>query len=60
MEVVLDASAILAVIADEPEAQIVIDCTKNAAIVSPNIVSCEVVNALSRMMKRGMVKNAGV
>ena len=35
MEIVLDASAIIAVIADEPEAQIVINCTKNAIIVSP-------------------------
>jgi len=57
MEIVLDASAILAVIVDEPEAQIVIDCTKNAAIVSPSIVSFEVANALSRMIKRGMVSS---
>jgi len=57
MEIVLDASAILAVIVDEPEARIVIDCTRDAVIVSPNIVSCEVANALSRMMKRGMVNS---
>jgi predicted nucleic acid-binding protein len=57
MEIVLDASAILAVIVDEPEAQIVIDCTKDAAIVSPSIVSFEVANALSRMIKRGMVSS---
>jgi len=57
MEIVLDASALLAVIVDEPEAQTVIDCTKDAVIVSPTVVSCEVANALSTMMKRGMVNS---
>ena len=42
MEILLDASAIIAVIADEPEANIVIDRTKNVTIVSPSIISCEV------------------
>jgi len=55
MEILLDASAIIAVIADEPEAQIVINCTKNATIVSPNIISCEIANALTRMMKKKVV-----
>ena len=55
MEIVLDASAIITVIADEPEAQIVINCTKNATIVSPNIISCEIANALTRMMKRKVI-----
>jgi len=52
MDILLDASAIIAVIADEPEARIVIDCTKGAKILSPNIISCEVSNALTRMIKR--------
>jgi len=52
MEILLDASAIIAVIADEPEAQIVINCTKNATIVSPNKISCEIANALTRMMQK--------
>jgi predicted nucleic acid-binding protein len=55
MEILLDASAIIAVIADEPESQIVINCTKNATVVSPNIVSCEVTNALTRMMKKNVI-----
>jgi len=51
----LDASAIIAVIADEPESQTVINCTKNAVIVSPNIISCEIANALTRMMKKKII-----
>jgi len=38
MDILLDASAIIAVIADEPEAQIIINCTKGAEIISPNII----------------------
>jgi len=55
MDILLDASAIIAVIADEPEAQIVINCTKGATIMSPNIISCEIANALTRMMKKGII-----
>jgi uncharacterized protein with PIN domain len=32
MEILLDASAIIAVIADEPESQIVINCTQNTTL----------------------------
>ena len=55
MEILLDASAIIAVIADEPEAQIVINCTQDATIVSPNILSCEIANALTRMMRKKVI-----
>ena len=55
MEILLDASAIIAVIADEPEYQTVIKYTKNVTIVSPNILSCEVANALTRMMRKKLV-----
>jgi len=51
----LDASAIIAVIADEPESQIVINCTQDATIVSPNIISCETANALTRMMRKNVI-----
>jgi len=57
MEIVLDASAIIAVIADEPESDIVINCTRNAILVSPNIVSSEIANSLTKMMKRGIINN---
>ena len=55
MEILLDASAIITVIADEPKSQIVINCTKNAIIVSPNVISCEVANALTRMMRKKII-----
>jgi predicted nucleic acid-binding protein len=55
MEILLDASAIIAVIADEPESQIVINCTQDATIVSPNIIYCEIANALTRMMKKNVI-----
>ena len=51
----MDASAIIAVIADEPESQIVINCTQDATIVSPNIISCETANALTRMMRKNVI-----
>jgi len=57
MEIVLDASAVMAVIADEPESDIVINCTKNAVLVSPYIISSEIANGLTKMMKKGIVNN---
>jgi predicted nucleic acid-binding protein len=57
MEIVLDASAIIAVIADEPESDIVINCTKNAILVSPYMVSSEIANSLTKMMKKGIINS---
>jgi predicted nucleic acid-binding protein len=57
MEIVLDASAIIAVIADEPESNIVINCTKNATLISPHIVSSEIANGLTKMIKKGIINN---
>ena len=57
MEILLDASAIIAVIVDEPESDIVINCTKGAVTVSPNIVSFEIANSLTKMMKKGIISN---
>jgi predicted nucleic acid-binding protein len=55
MEILLDASAIMAVIADEAESEIVINCTKDAIIVSPNVVSFEIANGLTKMMKKKVI-----
>jgi predicted nucleic acid-binding protein len=57
MEILLDASAIIAVIADEPESDIVINCTKNAILVSPYMVTSEIANSLTKMMKKGIINN---
>jgi predicted nucleic acid-binding protein len=57
IEIVLDANAIMAVIADEPESEIVISCTKNTILVSPCVVSSEIANGLTKMMKKGIISN---
>jgi predicted nucleic acid-binding protein len=57
MEIVLDTSALIAVIADEPEADIVLKYSQNAAFVSPSVISFEVANSLSRMLRKGLIKD---
>ena len=55
MEILLDASAIMAVIVYEPERENVIQFTKNAVIISPNLVSFEIANGLTRMMRKKII-----
>ena len=55
MEILLDASAIIAVIANEPEREFVIKNTQNTKIVSPNIITIEIFNALTRMMRKDVI-----
>ena len=57
MEVVLDASAIIAVIADEPEGDKVVNLTQNVIIISPNVLSFEITNSLTRMIKKGLIND---
>ena len=56
MEILLDASAIMAVIVKEPERDLVIKLTKETVIVSPNMVSYEIANALTKMMKKKVIE----
>jgi predicted nucleic acid-binding protein len=55
MEILLDASAIMAVIADEPESETVIYYTRDAILVSPNMVSFEIANGLTKMLKKKVI-----
>jgi predicted nucleic acid-binding protein len=55
MGILLDASVIMVVIADEPESKIVINYTKDAIIVSPDIVSFEIANGLTKIMKKKLL-----
>jgi len=55
MEILLDASAIIAVIANEPEREFVIKNTQNTKIVSSNIITIEIFNALTRMMRKDVI-----
>jgi predicted nucleic acid-binding protein len=55
MKILVDASAIMAVIMEEPGRERVINLTKNAVIVSPNIVGCEIGNGLTKMMRKKII-----
>ena len=57
MEIVIDTSALIAVIADEPEADTVLEYSQNAIFVSPNVISFEIANSLSRMLKKGRIND---
>ena len=56
MKVLVDACAIIAVIIKEPERDLVIQLTKDAEIVSPNMVSYEIANALTKMAKKKVIE----
>jgi predicted nucleic acid-binding protein len=55
MEIILDASAIMSVIVEEPERALVESLTKNTTILSPSMVSFEIANGLTKMMKRKII-----
>lgn len=55
MNIVLDTSAIIAVIADEPEKARLIELTKGATLVVPPSVKWEIGNAFSAMLKRSRI-----
>ena len=52
----MDACAIMAVIVKEPERDLIIQLTQNAVMVSPNMVSYEIANALTKMMKKKIIE----
>ena len=52
MEIVIDTSALLAVVGEQPEKAELIRLTRGAALVAPASVHWEVGNALSAMCKR--------
>jgi len=56
MEIIMDACAIMAVIVKEPERDLVIQLTQNAVMVSPDMVSYEIANALTKMMKKKIIE----
>ena len=56
MDMILDASAIMAVIVKEPERDLVIQLTQDAVIFSPDMVSYEIANGLTKMMKKKIIE----
>ena len=52
MDIVVDASVIIAVIANEPEKAALIKVTKGADLIAPHSIHWEIGNAFSAMLKR--------
>ena len=52
MDIVVDASVIVAVIANEPEKDGLIELTKGVDLIAPNSIHWEIGNAFSAMLKR--------
>ena len=57
-QVIIDTSAILAVLLSEPERTSLLESTASATLVAPASVPWEVGNALSAMLKRGRISGA--
>jgi predicted nucleic acid-binding protein len=60
MEIVTDASALLAVVLDEPERRSIIEATEGAALMAPSALPFEIGNALTAMHKRGRIRQDAV
>jgi predicted nucleic acid-binding protein len=56
MEILMDACAIMAIIVKEPERDLIIQLTQDAVMVSPDMVSYEIANALTKMMKKKIIE----
>jgi predicted nucleic acid-binding protein len=52
MELVIDTSALLAVLLDEPERPVLINVTRNATLFTPPSVPWEIGNAVTALLKR--------
>lgn len=52
MDIVVDASAIIAVVANEPSKADIIQATQGASLIAPASIHWEIANAFSAMLKR--------
>ena len=55
MDILLDASALMAIILNEPNRSKVIELTENAILLSPEVISFEIGNALVSLYKKRKV-----
>ena len=55
MEVTVDASALIAVIANEAQKTVLIELTREADLIAPSSIHWEIGNAFSAMLKRQRV-----
>jgi predicted nucleic acid-binding protein len=56
MDIVVDTSAIIAVIANEPEKEALVELTTGADLIAPRSVHWEIGNAFSAMLRRERIK----
>ena len=56
MDIVVDTSTIIAVIANEPEREALVELTTGADLIAPHSVHWEIGNAFSAMLRRERVK----
>lgn len=56
MDIVIDASAILAVIVGEPERDLIVEMTSGHNLVGPDSIQWEIGNAFSSMLKQHRVR----
>lgn len=55
MEILIDASAILAVLLNEPDKNSIINLTAGSALIAPGCIEYEIGNAISAFYKRSLV-----
>jgi predicted nucleic acid-binding protein len=56
MDITVDTSVIIAVIANEPEKDTLVELTKGANLIAPRSVHWEIGNAFSAMLRRDRIK----
>jgi len=56
MDIVVDTSVIIAVIANEPEREALVELTTGADLIAPHSVHWEIGNAFSAMLRRERIK----
>ena len=56
MRIIVDTSALIAVVANEPSKPALVDATRGASLLAPSSVHWEIGNAFSAMLKRKRVR----
>jgi predicted nucleic acid-binding protein len=60
MNIIMDASAIIAMVINEPEKNLIINLTKDSELFSPEMLPFEIGNALTRLKRRHILNDKKV
>jgi predicted nucleic acid-binding protein len=60
MNIIMDASAIITMLIDEPEKDLIINLTKDVELLSPEMIPFEIGNALTRLKRRHILNDEKV